>query len=73
MKESVAILCGGGPAPGINSVISSVAMVFLKSGYKVLGIHEGYKGLVRRLTQRFRKLTSQWQTIYISGAVLLCK
>jgi len=45
MKESVAILCGGGPAPGINSVISSVAMVFLKSGYKVLGIHEGYKGL----------------------------
>jgi len=45
MKESVAILCGGGPAPGINSVISSVAMVFLKSGYRVLGIHEGYKGL----------------------------
>lgn len=45
MKESVAILCGGGPAPGINSVISSVALVFLKAGFKVLGIHEGYKGL----------------------------
>ncbi len=45
MKESIAILCGGGPAPGINSVISSVALVFLKSGYRVLGIHEGYKGL----------------------------
>ncbi len=45
MKESVAILCGGGPAPGINSVISSVALVFLKSGYRVMGIHEGYKGL----------------------------
>jgi len=45
MKESVAILCGGGPAPGINSVISSVALVFLKSGYRVIGIHEGYKGL----------------------------
>lgn len=45
MKDSVAILCGGGPAPGINSVISSVALVFLKSGYRVLGIHEGYKGL----------------------------
>ena len=25
MKETIAILCGGGPAPGINSVISSVA------------------------------------------------
>lgn len=46
MKESVAILCGGGPAPGINSVISSVSMVFLKSGYRVIGIHEGYKGLL---------------------------
>ena len=45
MKESVAILCGGGPAPGINSVISSVALVFLRSGYRVIGIHEGYKGL----------------------------
>lgn len=45
MKDSVAILCGGGPAPGINSVISSVALVFLKSGYRVLGINDGYKGL----------------------------
>lgn len=45
MNESVAILCGGGPAPGINSVISSVSLVFLRSGYRVIGIHEGYKGL----------------------------
>ncbi len=45
MKDTIAILCGGGPAPGINSVISSVAMAFLDSGYRVLGIHEGYKGL----------------------------
>lgn len=45
MKESIAIICGGGPAPGINSVISSVSLVFLRSGYRVIGIHEGYKGL----------------------------
>lgn len=45
MSQSIAILCGGGPAPGINTVISSVAKVFLKDGYRVLGIHEGYKGL----------------------------
>jgi len=45
MKGSVAILCGGGPAPGINSVISSVAKIFLKDNYRVIGIHEGYKGL----------------------------
>ena len=46
MKKSVAIVCGGGPAPGINTVISSVAKVFLKDGYNVLGVQEGYKGLV---------------------------
>ena len=45
MKESVAILCAGGPAPGINTVISSVAKVFLNAGYDVLGINEGYKTL----------------------------
>ncbi|PKQ61248.1 6-phosphofructokinase [Labilibaculum filiforme] len=45
MKESVVILCGGGPAPGINTVISSVGKVFLKKGYRVIGLHEGYKGL----------------------------
>jgi 6-phosphofructokinase 1 len=45
MKESIAILCAGGPAPGINTVISSVAKVFLNAGYDVLGIHEGYKTL----------------------------
>lgn len=46
MQPSIAILCGGGPAPGINTVISSVAKVFLESGYRVIGIHEGYKGLL---------------------------
>ena len=45
MKDSIAILCGGGPAPGINSVISSVSLAFLRAGYRVIGIHDGYKGL----------------------------
>lgn len=43
MNNSVAILCGGGPAPGINSVISSVAKVFLKANYRVIGIQKGYQ------------------------------
>ncbi|MCT4614857.1 MAG: 6-phosphofructokinase [Marinifilaceae bacterium] len=45
MQESIVILCGGGPAPGINTVISSVGKIFLKNNYRVIGIHEGYKGL----------------------------
>lgn len=45
MKEAVAILCGGGPAPGINTVISSVSKAFLKADYRVIGVNEAYKGL----------------------------
>jgi len=45
MKDSVAILCAGGPAPGINTVISSVTKIFINNGYNVLGINGGYKSL----------------------------
>ena len=45
MTKSIAILCAGGPAPGINTVISSIAKVFLRDGYKIIGIHDGFKNL----------------------------
>jgi 6-phosphofructokinase len=43
MKDSIAILCGGGPAPGINAVISTLIKIFIKDNYRVIGIHDGYK------------------------------
>ena len=45
MKGSVIILCGGGPAPGMNTVVCSVAKTFLSNGYRVIGLHGGYSGL----------------------------
>ena len=45
MKEAVAILCAGGPAPGINTVVSSVTKIFINNGYNVLGINGGYKSM----------------------------
>ena len=45
MKDAVIILCGGGPAPGMNSVSMSVAKTFLAKGYRVIGLHAGYSGL----------------------------
>lgn len=45
MQKSVAILCAGGPAPGINTVISTIAKVFLKDDFKIIGVHDGYKNL----------------------------
>jgi 6-phosphofructokinase 1 len=45
MKEAIAILTGGGPAPGMNTVVGSVAKTFLQKGYRVIGLHGGYSGL----------------------------
>lgn len=45
MKQSIVILAGGGPAPGINTVIGTIAKTFLAKGYRVIGMQEGYKGL----------------------------
>ena len=45
MKDAVAICCGGGPAPGMNTVVGSVAKVFLRNGWRVIGLHGGYSGL----------------------------
>jgi len=45
MKEAIAILTGGGPAPGMNTVVGSVAKTFASKGYRVIGLHYGYSGL----------------------------
>lgn len=45
MKPSIVILAGGGPAPGINTVIGTIAKTFISKGYRIIGLHEGYKGL----------------------------
>jgi 6-phosphofructokinase len=45
--ETLAILVGGGPAPGINGVIASATIEARSHGLRVLGVLEGYRYLVR--------------------------
>ncbi len=40
------ILVGGGPAPGINCVISSVTIEAINAGVDVLGIYDGFQHLI---------------------------
>ena len=44
-KEVLAIVVGGGPAPGINGVISAAAIEAINEGKKVVGIVGGFKSL----------------------------
>lgn len=46
-KNTVAILCGGGPAPGMNGVISAVTLAARKNGWEVLGVIEGFSYLAK--------------------------
>ena len=39
------ILCGGGPAPGLNGVIAGATLYALRLGWKIIGFLEGFKYL----------------------------
>lgn len=45
--RTLAILVGGGPAPGINAVIAAATIEARNRGLRVLGCHDGYKWLMR--------------------------
>ena len=53
----LAILVGGGPAPGINGVISAATIEGIKRGYEVIGCRDGYKWLAQGDTQHCAALT----------------
>lgn len=45
-KKQIAVLTGGGDAPGLNAVIRGIVVNAKKHGYDVLGILDGWKGLI---------------------------
>jgi 6-phosphofructokinase len=45
-QKTIGIVVGGGPAPGLNGVIHAVTITAINSGYKVIGIMEGFKHLI---------------------------
>lgn len=45
MKEVLAIVVGGGPAPGINGAISAATIEAINSGLDVIGVKGGFKSL----------------------------
>ena len=49
-QKNLAILVGGGPAPGINSVISAATIRARLEGVSVLGIQDGFEWLMQGLS-----------------------
>ncbi len=45
-KRTIAIMTSGGDAPGMNAAVRAVTKAAIYKGYKVIGINNGFKGLV---------------------------
>lgn len=68
----LALLVGGGPAPGINGVISAVTIEADNRKIEVYGIQDGYKHLVKGDTTKIRRLHKyEVAQLYIRGGSLL--
>ncbi|MFI5322299.1 MAG: diphosphate--fructose-6-phosphate 1-phosphotransferase [Thermodesulfobacteriota bacterium] len=58
-RNKLAILVGGGPAPGINGVISASTIEAINRGIEVIGIRDGFKWLAEGDIEHIEKLTIQ--------------
>jgi 6-phosphofructokinase len=56
-QKRLAILVGGGPAPGINSVISAATIRSQLEGVDVVGIRDGFEWIMQGNTDRIGPLT----------------
>src|SRR5215471_4719210 len=53
----LALLVGGGPAPGINGVISSATIEAINHGTEVLGLLDGFQWLAQGDATHYKSLT----------------
>jgi 6-phosphofructokinase len=70
-KDLIGIIVGGGPAPGINGVISAATIEAINEGKEVVGIVGGFKGLFEG-TSKFIPLTiDDVSRIHATGGSIL--
>ncbi len=70
--KKLGILVGGGPAPGVNGVISAVALEAIRLGCVPIGFHDGFEWLAERYTDEKRELTvDEVSRIHLDGGSIL--
>ncbi len=71
-KNCIGILVGGGPAPGINGVISALTLQARSRGRTVLGIYEGFQWLMKGETDHVAELDhDEVSRIHFQGGSIL--
>ena len=70
--DTLAILVGGGPAPGINGVIASATIEAINNGLRVVGVYDGYQHLALGDTTRTTELRiDDVSRIHFTGGSIL--
>lgn len=70
--KTLAIVVGGGPAPGINGVIRAVTIEAINNGLEVIGILDGFKWLAQGDTTHIRRLSIEdVSRIHLQGGAIL--
>jgi len=70
--KKLAILVGGGPAPGINAVIAAATIEARNAGLRVLGCYDGFKWLVQGDTSHVTDLDiNELSRIHFEGGSIL--
>jgi 6-phosphofructokinase len=71
-KDRVGILVGGGPAPGINGVISALTLEARSRAHKVIGIYDGFQWLMKGETTHVKELDhDQVSRIHFQGGSII--
>lgn len=55
--KKIGVLTGGGDCPGLNSVIRAVVRYAIQKGYRVIGIKNGWKGMIESNTAKLDLLS----------------
>ena len=71
-NDHIGILVGGGPAPGINGVISALTLEARSRGHRVIGLYDGFQWLVKGDTRHVKELEhDDVSRIHFQGGSLL--
>ena len=69
--KTIGILAGGGPAPGINSVIHAVTIRGINLGFAIKGFYEGFKSLIAGDPQYTDLTIDDVSRIHLKGGIIL--
>jgi len=71
-RPTLAIMVGGGPAPGINSVIASATIEAINGGLRVIGLRDGFRWLADGDTSHAAELRIEdVSRIHLTGGSIL--